>query len=120
MRCLDEFRHAPHAEPAHHRGRDFVADEITEDGRMPRMLGDRRSDRLDDLAPRLCPHEKLDVFRPRQRDQDPHARRRAAIEKPARRQVINAHDVDPELAHLREIAPRLLLRCRDNRPPHPA
>ena len=40
---LDEFRHAPHAEPAHHRARDFVADEITEDRRMTGMFGDRRS-----------------------------------------------------------------------------
>ena len=38
---LDKFRHAPHAEPAHHRGRNFVADEITEDRGMTGIRFDR-------------------------------------------------------------------------------
>ena len=109
---FEKLRHAPHAEPAHHRRRDFVADEITKDGRVPRMLGDRGSHRLHDLASSLCPNEKLHMLRPRESDQHAHAGRGATIEKPARRQMINAHDVDPELAHLGEVAARLLLRAK--------
>ena len=47
--------------------------------------------------------KKLNVLRPRQRDQHAHSGGGAAIEKPARRRVINAHEVDPDLAHQRKI-----------------
>src|SRR6202040_1918753 len=38
---LDKFSHAPDAEPAHHRARDLVADEITENGGVTAMRRDR-------------------------------------------------------------------------------
>ncbi len=63
---------------------------------------------LDDRSPRFCPGEKLDMLRPRERDEDAHAGFRATIEKPARRQMIDPCHVDPQLAHLREVTPRLL------------
>ena len=85
MSVLEEFRDPPHAEPADHRGRDLVADEITENRRMTGMLRHRLAHRSHDLAPVFCPDEELDVLGPRQRDQDAHPGSRAAIEKPARR-----------------------------------
>ena len=54
--------------------------------------------------------QKLHVFRPRQRDEDAHSRRGAAIQKPERRDVINPDDVQPGFSHLREIAVHLLGR----------
>ena len=45
---------------------------------------------------------------------------RACIEEPARRRVINADDVQPDLAHQREIALDLFAACRDNVLPRPA
>ncbi len=65
---LEEFRHTPHAQPAHHRRGNFVADEIAKDGWMPRVFGDRGPDRFHDLASRLCPNKKLDMLRPRESD----------------------------------------------------
>ena len=75
---------------------------------MTGMLRHRLAHCSHDLAPVFCPDEELDVLGPRQRDQDAHPGRHAAIEKPARRQVINARDVDPEFPHLEQIAPGLL------------
>ena len=57
------------------------------------------------------PTKKLHMFGPGQSDQNAHARRRATIQKPARRHVIDANDVDPEFAHLREVTARLLVRA---------
>ena len=75
---------------------------------MPGMFRDRFSDELDDRSPCFRPGEKLDMLRPRERDEDAHAGFCTTIEKPARRQMIDACHVDPELAHLREVTPRLL------------
>ncbi len=105
---LEKFGHAPHPEPAHHGGWDFVADEVTEDGGMAGVGRHRLAHGIDNLAPGFRPNEKLDVLRPRQGDQDPDAGFGAAVEKPARRQVVDARDIDPELAHLGEVAPGLL------------
>ena len=38
---LDKFGYAPDAEPAHHRGRNFVPDEVTEDRGMTGMFRNR-------------------------------------------------------------------------------
>ena len=46
---LDKFRHAPHAEPAHHRAGDFVADQITKDCRMSGVRLHGRADSFGDL-----------------------------------------------------------------------
>ena len=106
---LDKFRHPAHAEPAHHRGRRFRS--RPDNRRSPDDRHSRppplRTDRDDRIA-RAFLRKELDMLRPRQRDQDAHPGSRAAIEKPERRDVINANDVDPELAHLGEIALRLI------------
>lgn len=44
------------------------------------------------------------MFRPRQGNEHTHVRGSALIEKPARRQMIDAHHVETDLPHLREIA----------------
>src|SRR6266576_4918231 len=51
--------------------------------------------------------EKLDVFFPRQRYQNTHPRGSATIEEPARRRMINPHNVHASLAHQRQIGIQL-------------
>jgi hypothetical protein len=79
---------------------------------MTGMLRHRLAHRSHDRAPVFCPDEEFDVLGPRQRDQDAHPGSHAAIEKPARRQMINARDVDPEFPHLEQIAAGLLGRAQ--------
>src|SRR4051812_39495779 len=55
--------------------------------------------------------QELDVFRPRQRDQRANPFLAASVEKPARRRVINAHHIEADLPHLREIATDLFRRA---------
>lgn len=72
------------------------------------MPGDSFAHRAHNLAASFSPNEKFNVLRPGKRDQDAHPGFRSAIEKPARRQVINPDEIDPEFAHLGEVAPDLL------------
>ena len=70
---------------------------------MACMLRDRRSHGIDHSVARTFLAQEFNVFRPWERDQDAHPGGGAAIEKPERRRVINAQDVQSDLAHLREI-----------------
>src|SRR5215510_11186782 len=56
-----------------------------------------------DLLTRGSFTEKLDVFFPRESHQNPHAGGSATVEEPARRRMINSHNVDARLAHQRQI-----------------
>ena len=47
--------------------------------------------------------EELDVFFPWERHQNAHPRGSATIEEPARRRMINPHNVQARLAHQRQI-----------------
>ena len=47
--------------------------------------------------------EELDVFFPGKRHQNAHPRGSATIEEPARRRMINPHDVQTRIAHQRQI-----------------
>ena len=51
--------------------------------------------------------EKLDVFFPGKRHQNAHPRGSATIEEPARRRMINPHNVHTRLAHQRQIGIQL-------------
>ena len=77
---------------------------------MTAIRGHRRSNHRDDLMPRL-PAQELDMFRPGQRDENAHSRRRATIQEPERRDVIDPDDVQSDFAHLREIALHLIARA---------
>src|SRR5262245_13841961 len=52
--------------------------------------------------------EELDVFFPRERHQHAHPSGSATIEEPARRRMINPHNVHARLAHQRQIGIHLL------------
>ena len=100
---FDKIGHALGSQPADHRRRDFVADEIRKDRLVPLVAGHRVADRFDDLLADLAVVEKLDVFGPGDRDNRAHPVIAANIEKPLRRDVVNADDVHPEFAHHLEI-----------------
>ncbi len=100
---LEEFRDAADAEPAHHGGGDFVADEVAEDRRMALVTRDALADRLDHLRANAAIVEKLDVLGPRNGDERAQTRLLQRVEKPARRHVINAQRVHSQFAHLRQI-----------------
>ena len=101
---IEEFLHAPRAVPADEVGRDFVVDEEAEHGGMA-GVGQRRPWR------RCCGWSR----RPRGRRGRGRAcatgmvtmtRRRyflREVEEPARRRVVDAQDVDAEIAHEAEI-----------------
>jgi hypothetical protein len=87
------------------------------------MLADRGANCLNYLGPRLPPAQELDVLGPRQRDQDVHASRSAAVEKPDGRLMVDPEQVQPHFAHEREVAIELFwcaeivtLRIRFERP----
>src|SRR5258708_1333994 len=105
---FDKLGYAAHPEPAHHRTGDFISNQITEDRRMTAMFAHRLVHRTRNLVARFFLSQKLDMLRPRQRDEHTHPGRRATIEKPARRRVINTDEVEPSLAHEREIDVDLL------------
>ena len=100
---FDELRHPAHAEPAHHRARNFIPDQITKDRWMAGIFGNAFSDRINDRVACRFLAQKFDMLRPRQRDKNAHPDARTPIEKPQRRDVVNTNDVDSELAHLGEI-----------------
>ncbi|KAG0505162.1 MAG: hypothetical protein Udaeo_15140 [Candidatus Udaeobacter sp.] len=60
---------------------------------MPGMRFNGSADIFGDLFTRGSCTEELDVFFPRERHQNAHPRRSATIEEPARRRMIDSHDV---------------------------
>src|SRR5262249_53511389 len=105
---FDEFGHAANAEPAYHRARDLVANQITEYGRMTAISADRIADGLYDFFARRLLSQKLNVFRPWQRDHHPHACRRALIQEPAGRWMINTEQINANFPHQGEVDCELL------------
>src|SRR5207302_7758906 len=99
--------YSPHTEPARHRARNFVSDEVTKNRWMTRMFADRCPNRIANFVARFFLSQKLDVFRPRERDQHADTGGRAPIEKPPRRNVINTNKVQSHLTHQRKIGIRL-------------
>src|SRR4029077_3436066 len=89
---------------------DFVANEVTENRRMPDVRANRAPQRIDNGIPGGSLSEKLDVFRPRNSDQDTHVRVCAPIQEPARWRVIDPQKVDSKFTHQLEVA--LELRWR--------
>ncbi len=103
-----EFNHATPAEPARHSAGNFVADQVTKDCRMPYMCADATADGFGDLFPGRSFTQELDMFFPRKRHQHAHPRGSTTIKKPARRRMINPHNVQTDLAHESKIAIDLL------------
>src|SRR5438874_12889090 len=60
--ALDKMRDPAHAKPAHHRARDFVADEIAEYRRMTGMRVYRKPDRFSNLTAFLSIALNYDVL----------------------------------------------------------
>ena len=96
---LHELGDATHPQPARHLRRDFVAHEVTQDGGMTGVGANRPLHRLFDFLARLALTQKLNVLFPRQGDEHAHACGQAFIEKPAGRRMINAQNIEPDLAH---------------------
>jgi hypothetical protein len=100
---VEEFLHAPGAVPADEIGRNFVVDEEAEHGRMTgvgqRGLGDIGADGFDGLG--LV--EEEDALVPRDGDHDAEAEFLGEIEEPAGRRVVDAQDIDAEVAHEAEV-----------------
>src|SRR5204862_3712469 len=96
---LDKFNHSARAEPTRHRAGDFVANEVTEDCRMPGMRLNGSAHIFGDLFTCGSFTEELDVFFPRKSHQNAHPRGSATIEEPARRRMINPHNVQARLTH---------------------
>ena len=120
---LDEFRNLPRTQPAHHGRRDFIADQITKDGRMPCVFAHPVANRLLRLVADFRVVEKLQMLSPWNRDQRPNPPRCAQIQEPARRHIVNAHKVHARLDHHVEIlgsrlgSPKVVtLRIRRERP----
>ena len=70
---LDEFRNLPRAQPSHHRRRDFIADQITEDCRMPCVFSHPVANRLLRLVADFRVIEKFEMLRPWNRNEGPNA-----------------------------------------------
>ena len=104
---LDKLDDVLRPEPAHDGKGDLVPHVVTEDRLVPRVLRHARADRLLDLPADFSVVQKLDVLRPRDRNEHPQPELPREIEEPPRRHVINAQEIDPHLRHQREIAPRL-------------
>src|ERR1051325_6880212 len=90
---LDEFSHPPHPKPAHHRTRDFVTDEVTEDSWMTAMRPHGSFNTRDNLVPRPSLAQELHMLGPRNCDQHPHTCCRTTIQKPKRRDMANSDDI---------------------------
>src|SRR5437763_4441638 len=71
---LDKFNHSARAEPTRHRAGDFVANEVTEDCRMPGMRLNGSTNIFGDLFTCGSFTEELDVFFSRKSYQNAHPR----------------------------------------------
>src|SRR6266513_653456 len=70
---------------------------------MPYMCGHYDANCLGNLFARCSLAQKFDVLRPGQRHKHAHSCSGALIKKPARRCVINPHDIQTNLTHDRKI-----------------
>src|SRR5260370_39367604 len=105
---LDKLRDASHSEPARHRARNLVADQITEHCWIA------------DISPNCAPHdprnfiayfflaEKFDVLFPRQRNQNADSGSETFFQEPFRRRMINTHYVQTGLAYHTKVDIHLL------------
>src|SRR5262249_38043369 len=91
------------AEPTRHRAGNFVADQVTENCRMPSVRLDSSAHVSGDLFTCGSLTEKLDVFFPGKRYENADTGGSATVEKPARRRMIDSHNVHTCLAHQRQI-----------------
>ena len=74
---LDEFRDLTRTQPAHHGRRDFIADQITKDGRMACVFSDAVANRLLRLIANFRVVEKFQMLRPWNRNEGTNAPRGA-------------------------------------------
>ncbi len=108
---FEEFGHAPHAQPADHGGRDFVADEVAEHGGVtPMGINGGTHGGLDLFADRAVV-EKLDVLGPGDRDQHEQPGLGQQVHEPARWDMVDAQQVDAQFAHEREVGADFLRRA---------
>src|SRR5712691_605864 len=105
---LDKLRDASHTEPARHRARDLVADQITEHGRITDISPDRVADHLYNFIAHFLLAQKFDVLFPRQRNQNADPGSETFFQEPFRRRMIYTHYVQTGLAHHTKIDIHLL------------
>ena len=91
------------AVPAHHIGRDLIADQIGEDRRVTIASPYSGDHRLADLLLGCRAVEKGDVLRPRQSDEDLQTGQLRGIEQPGRRHREDPDGVDAGFGHQCEI-----------------
>ena len=96
---LNKLGHAAHTEPARHRARDLVTDQITEHGRITDTSPDGVADHLRNSIAHFFLAQKFDVLFPRQRNQNPDPGRQTFFQEPVRRRMVNPNGIDPDLAH---------------------
>src|SRR5437764_11777751 len=96
---LNKLGHAAHTEPARHRTRDLVTDQITEHGRITDTSPDSVADHLRNSIAHFFLAQKFDVLFPRQRNQNPNPGRQTFFQEPVRRRMVNPNGIDPDLAH---------------------
>ena len=105
---LDKLRDFPRSEPTHHRRRDFIADQVAEDRRMPCVFFNPVANRLLRLVADFRVVEKFQMLGPWNRDERPNASRCAQVQKPARRHIVDADEIHTGLDHHVEILCRRL------------
>jgi len=89
--------------PAHHVGRDFIADQISEDGGVLPTVAHSGEHGFPDLFLGLAAVEKCNVLRPRKPDQELQTHLLGSVEQPDRRHGEDPHGVDTGFSHQREI-----------------
>ena len=91
------------AVPAHHPGRDFVAERKRQHCRMVPELGDLRGDLAANRPLQAAIVEKRDVLRPRHPDHDAQSVPRGFVEQIAVRRRVGADGVEAETRHQTEV-----------------
>jgi hypothetical protein len=100
----EEVAHALGTVPADDVGRDLVADQEAEQGRVAAQRVGSGARRAADLRHQLAAVEEAHVLRPGNRHQHAEPVRRGAVEQPAGRHRERPQAVDPRLAHERQVA----------------
>src|SRR5579864_5139669 len=120
---FDKLDDLPNAKPTGHRARYFVADQITENGRISAVPFHRRPHHPRYLVPDFSVAQKFDVLFPRQGDEHTHSEGGALFEEPLRRWMINPDNVQSDFTHQSKIRIRLFraaeiisIRVRFERP----
>ena len=98
-KMLNKLGHAAHTQPARHRARDLVTDQITEHGRVTGISPDGVADHPRNFIAHLFLAQKFDVLFPRQRNQNPDPGRQTFFQEPVRRRMVNPNGIDTDLAH---------------------